>query len=216
MSGQCVLIVDDDPAITEALSITLERGGRKTIVCADVEAAEVALERFPVTHLVSDVQFSGEFGFEGLHFLERVRRLAPACRVVLMTGNHNPALLTEGLRQGAAVVLSSRSPLPISNRPSERARKARTTSLTTQSRFRPSSRSSEATWSRWRSQRSSTSRPHVTRTVSSLNPVRGRWLAAARPCCRLPKKRGACPTETAYPGRAIRGGRLLKGPDFKN
>lgn len=106
MAGQCVLIVDDDPAVTEALSVTLERGGRRTIVCADVEAAEVALARFPVTHLVSDVQFSGEFGFEGLHFLERVRRLAPDCRVVLMTGNHNPALYTEGLRQGAAAVLS--------------------------------------------------------------------------------------------------------------
>lgn len=106
MPGQCVLIVDDDPAITEVLSVTLERGGRKTIVCSDVEAAEVALERFPVTHLVSDVQFSGEFGFEGLHFLERVRKLAPDCRVVLMTGNRNPALHTEGLRQGAAAVLS--------------------------------------------------------------------------------------------------------------
>lgn len=106
MPGQCVLIVDDDPAITEALSVTLERSGRKTIVCSDVEAAEVALERFPVTHLVSDVQFSGEFGFEGLHFLERVRRLAPECHVVLMTGNRNPALHTEGLRHGAAAVLS--------------------------------------------------------------------------------------------------------------
>ena len=106
MPGQCVLIVDDDPAITEVLSVTLERGGRKTIVCSDVEAAEVALERFPVTHLVSDVQFSGEFGFEGLHFLERVRRLAPDCHVVLMTGNRNPALHTEGLRHGAAAVLS--------------------------------------------------------------------------------------------------------------
>jgi EAL domain-containing protein (putative c-di-GMP-specific phosphodiesterase class I)/ActR/RegA family two-component response regulator len=106
MSSQCVLIVDDDPVVTEALSLTLERGGRRTIVCSDIEAAEVALERFPVTHLVSDVQFSGEFGFEGLHFLERVRRIAPGCRVVLMTGNANPVLRSEGLKQGAAAVLS--------------------------------------------------------------------------------------------------------------
>lgn len=106
MTRQCVLIVDDDPAITEALSLTLERGGRSTIICSDIEAAEVALERFPVTHLVSDVQFSGEFGFEGLYFIDRVRQIAPHCRVILMTGNASPTLRQEGLKHGAAAVLA--------------------------------------------------------------------------------------------------------------
>lgn len=106
MTSQCVLIVDDDPAITAALSLTLERQGRRTITCSDIEAAEIALERYPVTHLVSDVQFSGEFGFEGLQFIDRVRRLAPDCQIILMTGNANPTLRQEGIRHGAAAVLS--------------------------------------------------------------------------------------------------------------
>lgn len=102
---QCILLVDDDAAITEALSITLEADGRRIILCSDVDAAEVALSHFPVTHLVTDLQFSGDFGFEGLHFLGRVRNLAPRCRVVLMTGQLTDALRNAALANGAAAVL---------------------------------------------------------------------------------------------------------------
>jgi EAL domain-containing protein (putative c-di-GMP-specific phosphodiesterase class I) len=103
---QCILLVDDDDAITEALSYTLEREGRTIILCSDVDAAEVALARFPVTHLVSDVQFSGEFGFEGLHFLGRVGAVAPQCRIVLMTGRATDALRDAAIAHGAVAVLA--------------------------------------------------------------------------------------------------------------
>ena len=102
---QCILLVDDDAVITEALSITLEAEGRKIILCSDVEAAEVALSHFPVTHLVTDLQFTGDFGFEGLHFLGRMRNLAPQCRVVMMTGQPTDALRQAALASGAAAVL---------------------------------------------------------------------------------------------------------------
>jgi EAL domain-containing protein (putative c-di-GMP-specific phosphodiesterase class I) len=101
---QYVLLADDDDAITEALSYTLERPGRTVILCSDVDAAEIALMRFPVTHFVTDVQFSGNFGFEGLHFLGRVRALAPQCRIVMMTGNASPALCQEAAVHGASVL----------------------------------------------------------------------------------------------------------------
>ena len=101
---QYVLLADDDDAITEALSYTLERPGRTVILCSDVDAAEIALTRFPVTHFVTDVQFSGNFGFEGLHFLGRVRALAPQCRIVMMTGNASPALCQEAAVHGASVL----------------------------------------------------------------------------------------------------------------
>ena len=101
---QYVLLADDDDAITEALSYTLERPGRTVILCSDVDAAEIALTRFPVTHFVTDVQFSGNFGFEGLHFLGRVRALAPQCRIVMMTGNASPALCQEAAIHGASVL----------------------------------------------------------------------------------------------------------------
>jgi EAL domain-containing protein (putative c-di-GMP-specific phosphodiesterase class I)/ActR/RegA family two-component response regulator len=94
---QTILLVDDDRSITDALNLLLERPGRTLVVCADVESAELALARFQVTDLVTDVQFSGLFGFEGLHFLDRVRSKTPHCRIVLMTG-----YATDDLRRAAA------------------------------------------------------------------------------------------------------------------
>src|SRR4028119_2132423 len=104
-SRQCILLVDDDSGITEALSYTLERPGRTLVLCSDVESAEIALERFPVTHLVTDVQFSGKFGFEGLHFLNRVHLRLPECRIVLITGYATEQLREEAIREGASAVL---------------------------------------------------------------------------------------------------------------
>jgi EAL domain-containing protein (putative c-di-GMP-specific phosphodiesterase class I)/ActR/RegA family two-component response regulator len=101
-----ILLVDDDPAITESLAMMLEREGRTTLICADVDAAEILLERYPITHLVSDVQFSGEFGFEGLHFLSHAHRFAPRCRVVLMSGQVTEALDRTARCFGASEVLA--------------------------------------------------------------------------------------------------------------
>jgi EAL domain-containing protein (putative c-di-GMP-specific phosphodiesterase class I) len=106
MNDECILLVDDDVAVTEALSLLLERSGRTIVVCSDVESAEITLEQFPVTHLVTDLQFSGSFGFEGLHFLSRVHARRPLCRVVLITGYATDALRAEAIRNGAAAVLS--------------------------------------------------------------------------------------------------------------
>ena len=101
-----VLLIDDDHSVTSALAMLLEREGRTTIVCSDTESAETMLTRYPITHVVTDVQFSGEFGFEGLHFLSRIRAHRPDARIVLMTGHTNGALRTAALGLGANVVLA--------------------------------------------------------------------------------------------------------------
>jgi EAL domain-containing protein (putative c-di-GMP-specific phosphodiesterase class I) len=103
---QYILLCDDDEHITEALSITLERAGRTVIVCSDIDAAELALSHFPITHIVSDVQFTGEFGFEGLHFLNRVRSLSPSSPILLMTGHTSESLRRNAIAHGASDVLS--------------------------------------------------------------------------------------------------------------
>jgi len=103
---QTVLVIDDDSSVTSALSMLLEHDGRTLILCSDVESAELMLARHPVTHVLSDVQFSGPFGFEGLHFLTRIREQRPACRIVLMTGAVTDALRDVAGRLGAASVLA--------------------------------------------------------------------------------------------------------------
>jgi EAL domain-containing protein (putative c-di-GMP-specific phosphodiesterase class I) len=103
---ETILIADDNESVTAALSILLDRPGRTTIICADVESAELMLAREPVTHVVTDVQFSGAFGFEGLHFLDRIRTRRPGCRIVLMTGQPSDALHAAAIEHGALALLS--------------------------------------------------------------------------------------------------------------
>lgn len=102
---QTILLVDDDRDVTHALSLVLECPGRTVIACPDLESAEIALDRFAVTHIVSDVQFSGPFSFEGLHFLGRMREKAPDCPIVLMTGHANDLLRRTAVSNGASAVL---------------------------------------------------------------------------------------------------------------
>jgi EAL domain-containing protein (putative c-di-GMP-specific phosphodiesterase class I) len=102
----CVLLADDDPHVAAAVADLLEQPGRTTIVCGDVEAAAIVAEHHPVTHLLCDVQFTGDFGFEGLHFIGRMRAVSPGCRIVLMTGSPTERLHAAALSMGAADLLA--------------------------------------------------------------------------------------------------------------
>ncbi|PYQ28104.1 MAG: hypothetical protein DMF56_16830 [Acidobacteria bacterium] len=103
---ETILIADDNDSVTSALSMLLDRPGRTSIICSDIESAELMLAREPVTHVVTDVQFSGAFGFEGLHFLDRIHARRPECRIVLMTGQPSDALRAAALDHGALALLS--------------------------------------------------------------------------------------------------------------
>ena len=103
---ETILIADDNESVTAALAMLLERSGRTTIICSDVESAELMLSRAAVTHVVTDVQFSGPFGFEGLHFLDRVHARLPECRIVLITGHPSDTLRDTALQHGALALLA--------------------------------------------------------------------------------------------------------------
>ncbi|MDQ3282734.1 MAG: EAL domain-containing response regulator, partial [Acidobacteriota bacterium] len=108
MSGtpQCILLVDDDRDLADALSCALERRGRTIVLCSDIESAEVVLSCYPVTHLLTDIQFSGRFGFEGLSFVQRVHARSPQCRVIAMTGLATADLQEAVLQNGASALLA--------------------------------------------------------------------------------------------------------------
>jgi EAL domain-containing protein (putative c-di-GMP-specific phosphodiesterase class I) len=103
---QTVVIVDDDPVIAEALAMILERRGREVIVCSDVESAEITIERVPVAGVITDVRLSSPFRFEGLDFINHIRRHSPESVIVLMTGAKTDELEREAIARGAAAVLS--------------------------------------------------------------------------------------------------------------
>ncbi|HSY47578.1 MAG TPA: EAL domain-containing response regulator [Thermoanaerobaculia bacterium] len=102
----CLLIVDDDPDLGFGLASALECDGRRIIVCRDLESAQIMLDVEPVTDIVTDVKLSGPFRFEGLDFITEIQRVAPAARVIVMTGHVTDELEAEAQRRGADAVLS--------------------------------------------------------------------------------------------------------------
>lgn len=103
---QTLLIVDDDQTIGLGLAAALERDGRRIIVCRDLESAQIILASEPVTDIVTDVKLSGPFRFEGLEFITEIMNVAPAARVILMTGHISDELVAEAERRGADAVLA--------------------------------------------------------------------------------------------------------------
>ena len=102
---QTILIIDDDRLLTEGLALALEKEGRTLVICPDVESADLALDRFSFTSVISDIQFSGPFGFEGLHFLKSLRKRLPSGDLIVMTGYAGEELRTAVLEAGASAVL---------------------------------------------------------------------------------------------------------------
>jgi EAL domain-containing protein (putative c-di-GMP-specific phosphodiesterase class I) len=103
--SQFVLIMDDDQMLTEALAAGLEREGRTIVTCNDLESAQLVVERWTPSHIVSDVHLSGPFRFEGLEFIRHAKRHSPASRLILMTGDAPDALQLEASERGAVAFL---------------------------------------------------------------------------------------------------------------
>jgi EAL domain-containing protein (putative c-di-GMP-specific phosphodiesterase class I)/ActR/RegA family two-component response regulator len=104
-AAQTVLIIDDDPEICSALAAGLSERGRHVIVCRDIEAAQIVFERFPVTHVITDVKLTGPFRFEGLDIVDLARRNPQSVSVVVITGHATDELRAEAHARGAEAVL---------------------------------------------------------------------------------------------------------------
>jgi EAL domain-containing protein (putative c-di-GMP-specific phosphodiesterase class I) len=104
-AAQTLLIIDDDPEVSSAYSAALSEPGRHLIVCRDIESAQLIIERFPITHVLTDVKLTGPFRFEGLDIVDLVKRNAPAASVVVITGHATEDLRSEARARGAEAVL---------------------------------------------------------------------------------------------------------------
>lgn len=102
---QVILLVDDDPLITEGLALGLEREGRTLITCNDIESAQLAVEWLEPAYVVSDVRLTGSFAFEGLDFIRFAKQRLPDSKVILMTGEAPEALQLEASERGAIAFL---------------------------------------------------------------------------------------------------------------
>lgn len=80
----------------------IARPGRRVVVCRDVESAQMVIENENVDAIVADIQFRGDFSFEGLDLVGVLHKEAPEKPIFLMTGAGHEGLEREAFRRGAA------------------------------------------------------------------------------------------------------------------
>ncbi len=103
MEQPSILIVEDDPALTEALSDTLSLAGYGVVAVADGVAALEALASRPFGLVISDVQMPRMDGHE---LLRRLRTGHPDLPVLLMTAFGSIPRAVEAMQDGACDYLA--------------------------------------------------------------------------------------------------------------
>ncbi|ANM31691.1 chemotaxis protein CheY [Acidobacteria bacterium Mor1] len=97
-----ILLVDDDPSVTESLSLLLKQRGLASCTAANPEEALARLADSPVDLVLQDMNFSRDTsGREGLELLEEIARLRPELPVILITAWGSIGLAVEGMKRGA-------------------------------------------------------------------------------------------------------------------
>ncbi|PKM31773.1 MAG: sigma-54-dependent Fis family transcriptional regulator [Gammaproteobacteria bacterium HGW-Gammaproteobacteria-11] len=93
-----ILLVEDDPALREALADTLSLAGYRFLEAGDGEAALALLQRETVSMVVSDVNMPG---MDGHSLLRILHRDYPQLPVLLMTAYGTVQQAVEAMRDGA-------------------------------------------------------------------------------------------------------------------
>lgn len=103
MNNYIVLVVEDDPALAEALSDTLSVGGYEVLQASDGQAALRILETYSVDLVLSDVQMQP---MDGNQLLKQMRQQFSAIPAILMTAYGTMEHAVEVMKAGAVDYLA--------------------------------------------------------------------------------------------------------------
>ena len=78
-----ILIVDDEPAVTDTLCLILKSQGYEVAAAYDAESALVKAETFDPDVVIADVMLPG---MDGIEFAILIRHTHPTCIVLIMSG----------------------------------------------------------------------------------------------------------------------------------
>ena len=112
MKAQIVLIADDDAMVTESVAAALDSPHRRIILCSDIDAAAIVMDRYPLSLILTDIQMTQPYGYEGLDLTRRATALKGEAGVVVMTGLGDPELEGHVRSRGASMLL--RKPFELS------------------------------------------------------------------------------------------------------
>ena len=96
MSGEKILIVDDERSITDLLKIHLEEEGYVILTAQSVDKALKALEQGPVDLVMLDIRMPGKDGFDFLRAVS-THHGRPRMPVIVMTGRGELENMMEGI-----------------------------------------------------------------------------------------------------------------------
>ncbi len=89
-----VIIADDQRVLADTLAVILQWGGFQTLAAYSAESAIQMAARERPDLLITDVVFRGE-SRTGIDVALEVRRMLPACKILLFSGDDSTAALLE-------------------------------------------------------------------------------------------------------------------------
>ena len=98
MSGHSLLLVDDDPAVHELLSVVLRPPEWSIDSAYDGLQGLACVEARPYDLVLTDVRMPG---MDGLELLRRIHDIRPDTKVMVMTAESTPANIVRAIRERA-------------------------------------------------------------------------------------------------------------------
>jgi DNA-binding NarL/FixJ family response regulator len=113
-----ILLVDDEPTLTEALAFTLESRGYRCVTATDMTEGAVALRKYQVKILVTDIMMPGGTSFpnvdtseSGFRFIDFVQRNWPRLPIVCLSVIGDPDKIRALTKQGIRYLRKGETPL---------------------------------------------------------------------------------------------------------
>jgi DNA-binding NtrC family response regulator len=99
---QRVLVVDDEPALADAIKIVFERAGHDVVACRTFEDARSTLLKGNFDVLVTDVRLGA---FNGIQLAVIAHDTRPDTRIIVFSGFDDPVLREEAAHLGASYLV---------------------------------------------------------------------------------------------------------------
>ncbi len=93
-----VLILDDEPIVCKRLRPAFQKAGYEVETFIDSASALARIEEKMFDIVITDLKMEGT---DGMHFLARVKEIAPDTGVIVITGFATPESAKESFRKGA-------------------------------------------------------------------------------------------------------------------
>jgi len=106
-----IIVADDHLVVVLGLSMVLENQSTMHLVAAATSISELmeALRQLPCNVLVCDYSFERDSDPDGLQLIERIRRLHPDVKIVLLTAHDDLVIVQQAMRLGVSGFMSKAS-----------------------------------------------------------------------------------------------------------